>query len=1572
MFDENTTGAPAEGSAAPVSGDHKLVQLAQAPGEPIGAVEELTGSVTLTRADGSSVSAAPGEPVYLNDVVSTGVGSTVEIRFVDGTRFSLGQSGEMRLDQLVYDPAGSSNELDLSVIQGAFTFVTGTIAGAPGQGMEVRVPVGTIGIRGTAVGGGPDTTTPDPNDYTVVLLPEEGGRVGRIVLTDVNGRSVILDQALEAMDLSQLGMPPGEPVVLTRDQVIDLLGPSVENIEDVLEQILNFQSPEEENPEAGEQRGEVVPTVPNEGGIHEQQAENQTLEELTGLFTLSDESGFNDRDGVGPLGGFTPRGGLGDTDIDRGTGDGDGRGDTTDPSIINPPPVTRTVIIGGPGDDNLDGSNQGPVEIIGLAGNDILIGGNGADILSGGDGDDILDGGPGNDQVFGEGGNDLLIGGSGQGNDLLDGGDGTDTVTYASATQPVVVNLTNGTASGGAAIGNDTLVDIENVIGGQGGDTIIGNAADNQLEGGAGNDLLSGQGGNDTLLGGAGNDTLIGGSGDDIIDGGEGSDTLSGDSGNDILSGGSGIDVALFSGNQDDYLIEIGPEGGLIVTDLREGPTNDGVDHVAADVEVLQFADGAVWTYPDAVNDTKVVSANQVVMRDATNGAAMKTSIEVTAGAVLTLRFNFLDSEPDTAEGTYKDFAALIIGDQVIKLADVDQADLPFAVVGTSFDEQTGYWTYSFTFTQGGNYTLGLVVMNEDDEIYDPGLLVDDISISGGSFAEGFENGLDGWETVGDVTTVGDYGGVSAPEGDTQVLLLVDDESPSASEIEEFLGLPPGALSEVISHPSVSGNVLDNDGAGAQSVVSIIFAGDPDDVVDPYGAKSGNIVTFTAADGSWTLVFDLETGSYSFTVTGPLDYGGDEDLALPFQYAVSGLSGATDTATLTIVIEAGLVINTPPDAVDDTTGANGYGLSTGEDVPWQTTAAALLANDSDPDGDTLQIIAVGNAEHGTVAMEDGVITFTPEENYTGPASFTYTISDGKGGYDMATVHIEVKPANDAPTITSDGGGDTAEITVAENTTTVTTVAANDPDNGQTLTYAIVGGADAALFAIDPNTGELRFINAPNFESPADSGEDNVYEVEVQVSDGEYGTDTQLISVTVTDANDAPVAGDDGTDEPFTTPSGEVLHIHESQLLDNDTDEDGNQIFISSVGDAVNGSVEFGAEGFIIFTPAAGYNGPASFSYTVEDGNGGSSTATVTIDVFNPNDAPLPPIDEDGTLNTVDHADPEGTPIGIQVSATDPDPGDELTYSLTDDAGGIFAIDPTTGIVTLADRDRLNELTGSSTQITVRATDLAGEFSESTFVIQVTNNTGIIFGTPGDDLELIGTPGDDHIVALSGDDVLIGGPGSDILNGGPGTDTADYSGAEGALRVELSDNEYDEAVVDWDGIDKLIGIENIIGTSFDDEISGNSGANTLIGGWGADILRGGGGADVLDGGEGGDTLIVSDLDFCYVEGGNGVDTLVIEGAVPIDLGNLDIRNVEQIDLRGEGTHALTLSAADVLNINEDGYLTILGDDSDVVNFADEGWTFESEVATGNNLFHLFQNGEASVLVDADISTSVPVG
>jgi hypothetical protein len=119
-----------------------------------------------------------------------------------------------------------------------------------------------------------------------------------------------------------------------------------------------------------------------------------------------------------------------------------------------------------------------------------------------------------------------------------------------------------------------------------------------------------------------------------------------------------------------------------------------------------------------------------------------------------------------------------------------------------------------------------------------------------------------------------------------------------------------------------------------------------------------------------------------------------------------------------------------------------------------------------------------------------------------------TILDGTG---VGTILTDDVPT--PPVINSNGGGATASLNIPENTTAVTTVTASDP--GDTLTYSITGGADKNLFTINPTSGVLSFVTAPDFENPLDAGPDNNYVVIVTVTDGTSLTDSQTIDVTVT-------------------------------------------------------------------------------------------------------------------------------------------------------------------------------------------------------------------------------------------------------------------------------------------------------------------------------------------------------------------------------------------------------------------------------------------------------------------------
>ncbi|MEL6476199.1 MAG: Ig-like domain-containing protein [Pseudomonadota bacterium] len=187
--------------------------------------------------------------------------------------------------------------------------------------------------------------------------------------------------------------------------------------------------------------------------------------------------------------------------------------------------------------------------------------------------------------------------------------------------------------------------------------------------------------------------------------------------------------------------------------------------------------------------------------------------------------------------------------------------------------------------------------------------------------------------------------------------------------------------------------------------------------------------------------------------------------------------------------------------------------------------------DTDPENDTLSVIdvrdsfgrfipfdeATSTGRGGRVTVsENGDITFDPnggfeslDDGEQSVQTISYTVSDGNGGTDTATVTITVTGVNDRPVISDPG-----LRFVAENTTQVVDLFASDPDI-EDLSFSIEGGADELLFDIDPTTGLLSFSDAPDFETPLDADLDNDYEVIVGASDGDL-TGTQTITVRVTD------------------------------------------------------------------------------------------------------------------------------------------------------------------------------------------------------------------------------------------------------------------------------------------------------------------------------------------------------------------------------------------------------------------------------------------------------------------------
>lgn len=180
-------------------------------------------------------------------------------------------------------------------------------------------------------------------------------------------------------------------------------------------------------------------------------------------------------------------------------------------------------IVGSWGNDTLAGSDVANV-VDGGPGADSLSGGDGIDHLDGGDGDDSLDGGPGSDVLAGLEGDDAIDGGLGA--DVFNGGGGFDLADYSGRSDAVTVTLDDGAGDGAAGEGDDVRTDVEDVIGGSGGDVLVGSSASNLLAGGPGADRLSGGSEFDLLFGEDGPDILDGGPDDDLFDAGADDDRL--------------------------------------------------------------------------------------------------------------------------------------------------------------------------------------------------------------------------------------------------------------------------------------------------------------------------------------------------------------------------------------------------------------------------------------------------------------------------------------------------------------------------------------------------------------------------------------------------------------------------------------------------------------------------------------------------------------------------------------------------------------------------------------------------------------------------------------------------------------------------------------------------------------------------------------------------------------------------------------------------------------------------------------------------------------------------------------
>ncbi|HEX6131420.1 MAG TPA: Ig-like domain-containing protein [Actinomycetota bacterium] len=339
--------------------------------------------------------------------------------------------------------------------------------------------------------------------------------------------------------------------------------------------------------------------------------------------------------------------------------------------------------------------------------------------------------------------------------------------------------------------------------------------------------------------------------------------------------------------------------------------------------------------------------------------------------------------------------------------------------------------------------------------------------------------------------------------------------------------------------------------------------------------------------------------------------------------------------------------------------AQDVAVATDEDAP---VAVALAATDED--GDALTYSVVSGPAHGSF---DGA-RYTPNANFHGSDSFTYRASDGRATSNVASVTVTVAPVNDGP-VASDG-----RLATDEDTSVAVGFAASDVD-GDAITYTVTRGPAHGTFAAGTYTP------SPNY-----FGTDTI---EFEASDGALRS-TGTVAIDVWPVNDPPSAPDvvRSTDEDVPL-----------ALALGGTDVDGDTLSVTWTAPA------HGAYDGATYTPGANYHGADAFTYTVDDGNGGTATGSVSLTVRPVNDPPVV------TLAAAATAIDEGGSTALTATASDVD-GDALSYAWSAGTGSFSGAG---AAVTYSNADGPRDDTA-----VVRVTDAAGATASAEVVVHVAN------------------------------------------------------------------------------------------------------------------------------------------------------------------------------------------------------------------------------------------------------------
>ncbi|WP_028023252.1 cadherin domain-containing protein [Enterovibrio calviensis] len=675
-----------------------------------------------------------------------------------------------------------------------------------------------------------------------------------------------------------------------------------------------------------------------------------------------------------------------------------------------------------------------------------------------------------------------------------------------------------------------------------------------------------------------------------------------------------------------------------------------------------------------------------------------------------------------------------------------DETRVPLSVIDGSFHR--GMWLSDMAGfdTEGAAGQLSSVQLGLLTQVFPLSDLLD-VDVSENLVSENAQIGDEVGITVakefadahGDVvyTLLNDGGGLFAIDPATGVVTVagnLDYETASQYTIEV------AATSEdnQVKTQTFTINIADN----------LASDGDTDNALSGVGALDGNqgSLSESAVNGSSTGLFvsgvdeDGDTISYALvddangafsidSVTGEvfvadsslLDY--ESATSQTIEVIATSVDGSTATQTFVIALTDDNTEFSISSVSDTNAAANVLSESSGIGASVGITLSA-----SDDDGSDTISYALSDDAGGlfTVDPVTGEVTVASALDYETATQHTITVvaTSTDGTTSSQSFTIDLTDDNSEFTATAITDTDTAANTVSESASVGDSVGVTfnsvDGDGTDSITYSLTNNA-GGLFAVDPTTGEVTVAGALDYETATS------HTITVLATSTDGSTSTQTLTINLgDDKSEFSVTSISDTDTSNSVISESVAVGSTVGLTLSATDSDGSDTVSYTLSDNAGGLFAIDpTTGVVTVASALDYETATQHNITVvatsTDGSTSNQTYTVTLSDDNSEFTATAITDTDTAANTVSESASVGDSVGVTFNSVDGDGTDSITFSLTDSAGGLFAIDANTGKLTVA--GALDYETATEHSVTVQAMSTDGSFTTHTLTIALTDNNG---------------------------------------------------------------------------------------------------------------------------------------------------------------------------------------------------------------------------------------------------------